>query len=94
MYINSGELSLRELRCTTSSLESVLLSFLHTRVTSEKSCLLKSRTKFCIILEKCTGEAVTDSACLTGNTAACYTANDIELAESVGECEGLTYDEL
>ncbi len=59
------DLSLRELRCTTSSLESVLLSLLHTRVTSKKTSLLKKGLVGLISEEKCTSNTVTDRTCLT-----------------------------
>ena len=37
---------------------------------------------------------MTDSTGLTGNAAAGYTANDIELFGGFGKCERLTNDEL
>ena len=44
--------ALGELRCTASSLETVLLSFLHSRVTSEVTGLLESRTELSVELEQ------------------------------------------
>ena len=88
------ELSLAELGCATSSLETVLLSFLHSGVTCEKTCSLESST-VCLISEKqCSCDAVTDSASLTGNTTTVYVSNDIKLTNVVCEVEGLIYDEL
>ena len=37
---------------------------------------------------------MTDSACLTGETAAVYVRNDVELAAGAGNVEGLIDDEL
>ncbi len=90
-YIN---LSLGELRCATCSLESVLLSFLHTRVTGEKTCSLEERTIGLVCLKKCAGETVADCTCLTRDTAALNGADDIELTLGAGNGEGLIYDEL
>ena len=90
----SQNLALGELRCATGGFETVLLSFLHTWVTSEEACLLECRTERFVILEKSSGKTVADSACLTGYTATVYTAYDVELFCSVCESERLTNDEL
>ena len=74
--------ALAELRCATGGFEAVLLSFLHSRVTSEETFLLEKSSVRIISEEKGSGNAVTDSACLTGNTAACSCANYIEFALS------------
>ena len=37
---------------------------------------------------------MSDSACLTGNTAACYCAYNVEILADAAEVEGLTNDEL
>ena len=87
-------LSLRELRSTSCSLESVLLSFLHTRVTSEEACLLEKGLIGFISGEKSTSYSVTDSTCLTGEAAAANVCNDIELTNGLGNTEGLVNDEL
>ena len=88
-------LSLGELACATSCLETVFLSFLHTRVTSEKSCLFEKGTIFFFVnSEKCSCNTVSDSACLTGNTAAGNCADDVKFALCICNCEGLTNDEL
>ena len=63
-------LSLGELRCTTSCLQAVLLSFLHAGISGEEACLLDSRTVLSICLAKGTCDTMTDSACLTGKSAA------------------------
>ena len=87
-------LSLAELRSTTSSLETVLLSFLHSRVTSEETSSLKCRTELCVILEQGTGDTVTDRTSLTGYAAALYSADHVELFEGISQCQRLTNDEL
>ena len=80
--------ALAELRSATSCFETVFLSFLHTRVTGEQTCSLEERTIGLINLKKCTGEAVADSACLTGDTAALNGADDIELTLGAGNGKG------
>ena len=87
-------LSLGELACATSCLETVLLSFLHTRVSREEACLLELGTESLVCEKKSTGNAVTDSACLTGDTAAANVSYDIELAFCACDAEGLVDDEL
>ena len=95
LFLIDNKLSLGELRSTTSCFETVLLSFLHSGVTGEKTGLLEGRTEsFCICLKKSSGDTVTDGACLTGYTAAYDVANDIKLAHVAGEFQGLTNDEL
>ena len=89
-----SKLSLGELRSTTSALESVFLSFLHTRVTSEEACSLECGLICLVSLKKSLCNAVTDSTCLTGDTAALSGANDVELAFGAGNGEGLVNDEL
>ena len=91
----SGLLSLGELRRTTGSFETVLLTLFHSWVTSEEASLLKLWTKcFTIVLKKSSCYAVTDSTSLTRNATACNSANDIELAVSFCKNERLTNDEL
>ena len=88
------KLSLRELACTTCGFETVLLSFLHSRVTGQKSRSFESRTVIFVRLKECTGESVTDSTRLTRNAAAFDGRNDIELTDGAGNIEGLIDDEL
>lgn len=47
-----------------------------------------------IVLEQSSGDTVADSTGLTGNTAACNAANDVELLFGTGENERLTNDRL
>ena len=88
-------LALAELRSATSGFETVLLSFLHSRVTGEETGLLqRSAEVLGIVLEQSSGDTVADSTGLTGNTAACNAANDVELLFGTGENERLTNDRL
>ena len=87
-------LTLRELRSTSCSFETVLLSFLHSGVTSEEAFLLEESSELGVSLEECSGKTVSDSTCLTCNAAACNCADDVELVSSIGNAEGLTNDEL
>ena len=90
----SGDLSLGELACATSCLETVFLSFLHTRVSREEAGLLEEGAVRIVGEKERTGYAVTDRACLTGDTAALYVGNDVILAYSVGNAERLVDNEL
>ena len=90
----SGYLSLGELTCATCGFETVLLSFLHTRVSCEEACLLEKRAVRIVSEEERTGYAVTDRACLTGDAAALYVGNDVVLAYGVGNAERLIDNEL
>ena len=72
-------LSLGELRSTTCGFETVLFTLFHSRITCEESCFLELRTKFCVELKKSSCDSVTDSTGLTGDSAAVYVADDIEL---------------
>ena len=55
---------------------------------------MRTGTISLVSLKKSSGHAVTDSACLTGNTAAANVSYDIELALCAGDAEGLVDDEL
>ncbi len=87
-------LTFAELRSPTCSFETVLLSFLHTRVSREESCLLQKGTVAVVCQKKRTGYAVTDCACLSGNTAALYVCYNVKLAEGVRYSKGLVDDQL
>ena len=54
------KLSLGELRCAASCLETVLLSFLHSRVTSEEASLLEKGAVRIVSEKESAGYAVTD----------------------------------
>ena len=90
----SGDLSLGELGRATSGFETVLLSFLHTRVSREETGLLEKRAVGVVGEEKRTGNAVTDRAGLTGDAAAFDVGDDVIFANSVGNAERLVDNEL
>ena len=87
-------LSLGELGCATGAFATVLLSFLHTRITGEQACFLEGGAESLVILEQSSGNTVTDRTCLAGNAAAVYAANDVEFLSCAGDLERLTNDEL
>lgn len=89
-----GLLSLGELRCTASALETVFLSFGHSRVSGQEACLLECGAKLCIILKECSGDTVADSTCLAGHAAAVDAADDVELFAGACKSERLADDEL
>ena len=76
----SCRLSLAELRCATSGFEAVLLTFLHTRIAGQEASLLQDSAVLIALLQQGAAQAVTDSASLTGNTAAGNADDDIVLA--------------
>ena len=94
MYIRDKKSALGELRSATSTLQTVLLSLLHSGVTSEEACLLEKGLVSLISGKERTSYAVTDSTCLTGEAAAANVCNDIELAGGLGYAEGLVNDIL
>ena len=65
-----GNSALAELGRATSSLQAVLLAFLHTRIAGEEASFLQGSTQFRISLAQGTRDAVTNCAGLTGHTAA------------------------
>ncbi len=87
-------LTLGELRSATCSLETVLLSLLHSGVTSEEASSLENRAQLIGVLQQSSGNTVTDSTSLTCYTTTCNCADDIELLNCICKCEGLTNDEL
>ena len=86
--------SLGELAGATGCLETVLLSFLHTRVSRKETGLLERSTECVVSKEECSGNAVTDCTGLTGDTAALYVCNDIKLTLCTCYTKGLVDDEL
>ena len=70
MLDTEGNSALAELGRATSSLQAVLLTFLHTRIAGEEASFLQGSTQFRISLAQGTGNAVTNRAGLTGHTAA------------------------
>ena len=64
------ELSLAELRSATSCFETVFLSFFHSGVTGQEAGLLEDGAQLGIVLEQSPGQAMTESAGLSGNRRA------------------------
>ena len=87
-------LALGELGSATCGLQTVLLSLLHSGITGHEASSLQGSAVLGIQGDQSAGNAVTDSAGLTGNAAACDGDNDINLANQVGGDQGLTNDQL
>jgi hypothetical protein len=68
----SSVLSLRKLETFPSTLLSVLLPFLDTRVAGYKTCLFQRRTKVRIVFKQSASYPMTDRAGLPGGTATLY----------------------
>ena len=90
-----GKLSLGELRCFTCLMQSVFLTFFRTRVTSEVTFFLEDRSVcFAVCDAECSCDAVTDSACLAGVTAAVHVDVDVKLVGRARCNERLIDDEF
>ena len=70
-------LTLGELRRATGGFEAVLLALLHTRIAGEETGLLEDGTIVGADEQERTGDAVAQSARLTGHTAAGDGGNDV-----------------
>ena len=86
--------ALGELGRATGGLQTVLLALLHTRIAGEETGLLEDGTVVGIDEQQSAGNAVAQSAGLTGHTAALDGGDDIDLTEGLGRGEGLTDDHL
>ena len=75
--------ALAELRRTTCSLEAVLLTLFHSRVTGQKTGGLECGTIALIEDDEGTGDAVADGAGLAGHAAALDGGFDVDLAHRV-----------
>ena len=91
---NLVRLALGELGSTTGGLQTVLLALLHARITSQETSLLQIAAQFGVGLAQGAGDTVTDSASLAGEATAVYVNNNVELANGIGNAEGLVNDEL
>ena len=94
MYIRDKKSALGELRSATSTLQTVLLSFLHTRIASQEASSLQCGLVSLVSSDESTGQTVADSASLTGETTAVYASDDVELTLGTGGSEGLVDDQL
>ena len=86
--------SLGELRSSTSCLQTILLSLLHTRVSGKETCGLQSRSVLCVCLKQCAGDAVADRAGLAGHSAALDIDQYVELISVLSQHERLADDGL
>ena len=66
----SCRLSLAELRSATSGFEAVLLTFFHSRVTSQVSSFFQNWSVFSVCFKQCSGDSVTDCTSLTCESTA------------------------
>ena len=82
-----SELTLGELFTTTCLAKTDFLTFDFTSVTCNKTCLRQNRLESCIVIDQSAGNTVTDSAGLTGFTAAANIDFDVECFDVVGEDE-------
>ena len=85
--------ALAELGSTTGCFETVLLTFLHTRIAGEEASLLQGSTQFRISLAQGTRDAVTNCAGLTGHTTAADIHQHVERGRA-GQRQGLTNGHL
>ena len=76
----------------TSLLQTSLTTFLHTRVTSQKTGLLQGVTEVRVNAEECTGDTVTNSASLTGESTTIDVSDNVVLTVSLSNIEWLVYD--
>ena len=88
------ESALAELRSTTCGFEAVLFTLFHSRVAGQEACSLQGSAEVLIQEKESSCNAVTDSAGLAGNAAACNLCFNINLAQGTGGNQGLTNDEL
>lgn len=75
-------------------METVFLTFFHSRIAGHEACRFKRGTIFGVRYDERSRDTVTDSSRLSGRTAASYVDRYVELIESSGQIEGLTDYEL
>ena len=90
----NSRLSLAELRRTTSCLETVFLSFLHSGVAGHEAGGLQRSAVLRVQGDQSAGNAVADGAGLTGYAAAGDGDDNVNLAQQIGSDQGLTDDQL
>lgn len=71
LFDSEVRLTLGELRCPTSLLQTVLLPFLHSWISSQVTCLLQHRPEFCIGINQRPCQTMAHSTGLTTETTAC-----------------------
>ena len=90
-----GKLSLAELGSFTCLVQTVFLTLFGSRVTSEVTFALEScSVRFAVCDAECSCDAVTDSACLAGVTAAVHVDVDVKLVGRARCNERLIDDEF
>ena len=87
-------LSLGELRSATGSLEAVFLTLFHTRIAGEEAGFFQNGAQLLVVLQQCSGNAVTDSTGLSGDAAAANVADNVKVAVGVGQLQGLADNEF
>ena len=70
-------LTLGELACFSCFLETVFLTFFHSRVTGQKTCALQQFSVVSVYVEQCAADAMTDSTCLACTSAAFNVSNNV-----------------
>lgn len=87
-------LTFAELWCTTCFFQTVFLTLFSTGITCNVTGCLQGRTEVSVGFHQGTSDAVTDSASLTGVSAAVYVHENVELIQSVGQFQGGFYNHL
>src|ERR1041384_6887040 len=85
-------LSLRKLEPLPSTLLSVLLAFLDSRITGYKTGEFESRTKVGVEFEQRSSDAVSNRSSLARRTTASHIDNQIKLVRGFSQLQGLTDD--
>ena len=84
----------QELRSATSCFETVLLTFLHTRITGQEASLLQGSAQLRVELQQGAGQAVADRASLTGTATADNVDDNVELALVLSQNERAVGEQL
>src|SRR5688572_9165717 len=82
MIRHGQRLPFGELETSTGAALAVLLPFLH------------ALTQLAVVVEKCSGDSVTDCSSLTARSATFHAHQDVEMLHSLGQGEGLLDDHL
>ena len=92
VFSDSLELSLAELRCSTSCLETVLFTLFHTWITCKESSSFQNWSVLSVCLKQCSCNAVSDSTSLSCVSAAFYINENIKFALCLCSSQWLTND--
>ena len=88
------KLALAELRRATGSLEAVLLSLFHSRVTSQVTCFFQNRSEISICMKQSSCDTMTDGACLSCISASANIYQNVKFILGFCRCQRLTNDNL